>query len=534
MATYSLSESLNGSYAHTNTVGLPNGNEPSTSKGTDLTTPLNPDNIGAVLTRISQKVCEHWEDIGFALHMEVNTISSLEARYRDPKPAFEAMINHWVESATYNTHTLGDLMKALKEVNDLTSAVFQDLNQMLQSENIFSTPDLQADTSTQSIDNEVRQKVLWTLFTEHNHLLNEVNINFKELGRGLGLNRSDLAGIESEVHSHNERKQKVVLKWLQKQGNAVGIEQLEAALKNNQRIAYMQKLREKYDELLLIESSGCTTQKQKECITEMSQQITQLKQANARLTTQHSQFQQEITKINDEMKVQLESRSVCVECLQRKLQAQEQLHQQLHQQYQQLHQQFKQTEYDLQQVNIEYDMLKRSNDELKNRERILNNRFFECPSSRYQTTPTPNPLSEKQTSTEQAAVSVPISPAVSEQDEFMKAFSDTERGNRVANMHMLTRAGNGDLFNYTYWSTLADKLGFNENFIDCTYKHARNPKACWMAVNKKFLNSGANKTGDKTYRAYAKAVYDTYCEKGKQQDAVTVGIRFLDAANNHS
>ena len=528
MATNSVSESLNSFYAHTNTVGLPNGNELSTSKGTDLTTPLNPDNIGAVLTRISQELCTYWEDIGFALHMDVSTINRLEELYREPKSTFEALINHWLESATYNTHTLGDLMKALKEVYDLPSAVLQDLNQVLQSENIFSTPDLQADTSTQSIDNEVRQKVLWTLFTEHNNLLNKVNINFKELGQGLRLNTGDLAGIESEVHSPNERKQKVVLKWLQKHGNAVAIEQLEAILKNNQRIAYMQELRGKYDELLLIESSGCTTQKQKKCISQIHKERIKLRGDNENLLKQNNQLQQEITKINDEMKVQLESRSAHAECLKRELQAQEQLHQR----YQLMEQQLKQANYDLQQVNIEYGMLKKSNDEMKDKVRILNNRLLKYQSHRNQLNP--NPPSEKQTST-QVAASVPISPAVSEQDEFMKAFSDTEQGNRVAVMHMLTQAGHRDLFNYTYWSILAYKLGFNNNLIDCiNYKHPRNPKACWMAVNKQFLSSGANKTGDKTYRAYAKAVYDTYCEMGKQQDAVTVGIRFLYAANNHS
>ena len=541
MAGTSVSESLNSSYVYTNTDL---GNESSTSKGTDLTTPLNDANIGAVLSHISNKVSYCWENIGHCLRLNFSTISSIANEFKDSSSCFRSMINRWIQAGEHNQYTLGYLMQRLQKVDQLHS-VCQELNELFKRENIFPAPDLRADTSTQPVDNEARFRALKKLFTEHQHLLNVVDISSEALGNGLMLNCAEISEIVTDVHNPSEQRKRIVSQWLEQQGRGARFEQLEQTLRLNQLNSYVYELKEQYHELLRVESFDGTPQAKKQCVIEMSQKITQLKQANARLTTQNSQFQQTIKELSNELKVKHEKYLGQGERIRMLLQQLQQIKQlqvekselelqklQWQTKERELEQQLRQANHELSQANLNVIHLQTQIQKQMQPQTELTaspskhqhqrqHPYHPSPSSRFNT--------EQQTSI-QVPASVSISTAVGEQDAFMQAFSDTKRGSNDAEMFPLMKVADESHFDYDLWEALATKLGFHETDIKGIRTDKKGEsKKCWKEMNAELLTRSVGSRFGRTYRVYANAVYKVYCENGEKQKAVNMGLAFLDA-----
>ena len=535
METYSVSASLNSSYVYTNTDI---GNEPSTPKGTDLTTPLNSANIGVVLTHISNKVCHCWENIGYCLRFDSCTLKGIKDEFNDIYSRFGGMIQKWIDAGERNKYTLGYLMRQLQKIDELHS-VCQNLNEKFERENIFPAPDLRADTSIQSVDNGARLSALKKLFTEHQHLLNAVNISSNALGYGLGLIDTEISEIVTDERKPSEQRKRIVSLWLEKEGSAARFERLEETLRLNQLAAYVHELKEQYKELLRVESFGGTPQAQKKCITEMSQEIIQLKQANACLTTQHSQCQQTIKELKDELRGVYEQNSIKEERLRVKLQV---VKSELEQQKllwqtkeRELEQQLRQANHELYQANLNVGQLQT---QIQNQNQMQPQTELTGRPSQYQHQhqhrhqPDPRINRGQQTST-QVAASVSISPAVGKQDAFMQAFSDTKRGSNDVEMFPLMQVADESHFDYDLWEALAAKLGFHStDIMNIRTEHKEKSQKCWKKMNGELLTTSVGCQFGRTYRVYANAVYEVYCENGETQNAVTVGLAFLDAKFN--
>ena len=112
----------------------------------------------------------------------------------------------------------------------------------------------------------------------------------------------------------------------------------------------------------------------------------------------------------------------------------------------------------------------------------------------------------------------------------MEALSVAERGSKKAEFIPLMEAADHASFDYYYWEKLAAKLGFNETEIeDIRSENKGSNEKCWEKMNVQLTTKSIGYDFGNTYRFYARAMYDVYCEHGKRQKAVDLGLAFLDA-----
>ena len=490
---------------------------PPKPKGTDFTTALTTQNIGIVASNIGKDVSHAWEDIAYNLRLSITVVKSIHQAHPDNKAAFRAMITEWVEASVSKTYTLNDLIEAIRMENDLFS-VCQSLTKELEQKNIFPAPEPRPDTATALGDAQLRFDALKQLFTNHSHILRQVNITHSDLGSGLGLNMTEINDIACETGSPAERKKRVVDLWMEKKGSSAKIEEIQTVLQNNGRIIYWQDLKDQYDKLLIQEQLPTLSQQERSLLTEMQQQVSQLTSENKDLDQRYSQLLEAKKRLDCELKSKAESNDHTVKKLRLEQQALSSMNQQKESEIIQLKRSLDAANEHI--IQLQAQLQKQEKKIALQQQQLRSWQAQTSITESCKATEVVSPI-VKVSETSAASISKPI--AAVEQDSFMQAYTESMLGNDKAEVFPLGKIANNHQVRYAQWKILAKHLNVPNNEVECIATKARHdPKKCWKAVDHYFLNRN-----DHTYRKYAKAIYDTYIELDSKDEAIKLGLAFL-------
>ena len=457
------------------------------SAGTDLGTILTDENIGYVISFLSARLSHAYENIGYLLRLSVPDVSRIKNSYRgESENAFRQVLIKWIDAAGYGKHNLNTLMEKLKQVDCIHTAVNESIEN-LKKNNIFPAKVLRSEvTREQETDAQLTLSVLDTLFTQPECYCNTMKLG--TLASGLGITDSEQEELKYNYgNDAREFQYQIFRRWRLKEGGNANIKQIETVLLQNQQVSQWGKIKQKYDELLLVAKFPQIDSSQKKILTNLFQQVSQLTQSLENKEQEKSTLQQQLKNMaetlqNAEARHQINSSS---------LQQQNMLLQQrnvsLQQQYRSLQQQ---------NTLLEKEKLEMANAP----ERISK--------------PAPSGL----------PVAAAKNDAVSENDDFMKTFQTATLGNCKAEMHSINQICTKKCkFEYVYWKVVAKKLGVPPNEINAIEVDSRGGvKDCWSKANQWVFSHKVV-----TQRSYSKAVYDAFIELQQPQNAVNFGLAFL-------
>ena len=454
------------------------------SAGTDLDTILTHENIGYVINFLSARLSHKYTEIGYLLRLSIADVKRCDRG--DSENSFRQVLIKWIDAAGYGRYSLNNLMEELQKVDSIHTAVSESIEK-LKKNNIFPAKDLRSEvTHEQETDAQLTLSVLDTLFTEP--VCHCITMELGTLAFGLGITDSELGELKHDCgNDARELLYQIFRRWRLKEGDNANIKQIETALLQNQQVSQWGKIKQKYDELLLVAQFPQIDSSQKKILTDLFQQVSQLTQSLENKKQENSTLQQQLKDMAETLQSAHAAHQIKYSSLQQQNLSLQQRNVSLQQQYRSLQQQ---------NTLLEKEKLEMANAP----ERISK--------------PAPSGL----------PVAAAKNDAVSENDDFMKTFQTATLGNCKAEMHSINQICTKKCkFEYVYWKVVAKKLGVPSNEIDAIEVDSRGGvKECWHNANQWVFQHKAI-----TQRSYSKAVYDAFIELKQPQNAVNFGLAFL-------